>query len=137
MFLFRTITFFSELSNLPDNDSSYCLFIFLALSPAALILVVLSGLVTWQAGCIADTLGFPITIILGIPSMSFLCSVSRALGPVPASSLVYSLVLLSLTAASEIGYGWEVLRFCLLVRDIFYLLPPLLPLQSAVTSLPE
>lgn len=29
MFLFRTITFFPELSNLPDNDSSYCLFVYL------------------------------------------------------------------------------------------------------------
>lgn len=105
-----------------------CLFIFLALSPATLILVVPSGLVTWQAGCIADTLGFPITIILGIPSMSFLCSVSCALDPVPASFLVYSLVLLALTAASEIGYGWEILWFCFLVKDILYLFPPLLPL---------
>lgn len=112
------MTFFSELSNPLVNDSGSCLFVYFFGSPAALILVVPSGLVTQQAGCLAVTLGFPITIIQGIPSLSLLRWIPCALDTILASPLVCSFVLLELTAASEIRHWRENLRFCFLAGDI-------------------
>ena len=64
------------------SSSGYCLFLdFLFGCPAALILVVPSGLVTGQAGCIAIALGLPAAIILGIPSVSLLWWIPYVLGP--------------------------------------------------------